>query len=168
MAKGRAESGGFSSGLRRVPSARARVQSGIMFRASRGHPLSRHRRRFNRLASRRRWIAGKPSVPLSGASGRHSPVHGTTGPSGGDGLQAMSPPCSRLWKSQCRTKCLLLHGFITQTMATATFEAQDACPLMSMLRAAFRGRLSGMNQCARHSFCMIIKFRTEIRFLEKS
>ncbi len=30
--------------------------AGIMFRASRGHPLSRHRRRFNRLVSRRRWI----------------------------------------------------------------------------------------------------------------
>ncbi len=32
------------------------TEAGIMFRASRGHPLSRHRRRFNRLASRRRWV----------------------------------------------------------------------------------------------------------------
>ncbi len=47
---------GLSSAANRACLTAAGIQSGIMFRASRGHPLSRHRRRFNRLVSRRRWI----------------------------------------------------------------------------------------------------------------
>ncbi len=40
----------------------AGVQLGIRFRASRGYPLSRYRRRFNQLASLRRWISGGSST----------------------------------------------------------------------------------------------------------
>ena len=47
---------GLASAANRAHLAAAGLKSGIMYRASRGHPLGARQKQFNRLVARRRWI----------------------------------------------------------------------------------------------------------------
>ncbi len=74
------------------------AEAEVMFQAFPGYPLVGQRRRFNRLVSRRRWIAGKPSATTD------------VEPTPEGEMQRTTAFATVLW-------CVLQQSFVTRTVA---------------------------------------------------